>query len=74
VAATVPSFDPYDWRNGLQDSLIAFLHHCWEREKDAISTTPELHKAFLTLLTVVVSRGDSAAIALRDRVLGSAAA
>lgn len=53
--------------------LIAFLHHCWDREEEAISTTPEL-TAFLTLLTAVVSRGDSAAIALRDRVLGSAAA
>ena len=45
-----------------------------DREEDAISTTPELRRSFLTLLTAVVSRGDSAAIALRDRVLGSAAA
>jgi len=72
VAATIPSFDSYDWKYGLEGDLIAFLHHCWDRESDRISRTPALHAAFLTLLTAVVSRGGHAAIALRDRVVASA--
>jgi hypothetical protein len=73
VAAAVPSFDSSDWKYGLKGNLIAFLHTCWERERDTISRTPALHTAFLTLLTTVVSRGGHAAIALRDRVVGSLA-
>ena len=73
LATAVPALDSYDWRYGLEGNLIAFLHTCWERESDRISNTPALHTAFLTLLTTVVSRGDHAAIALRDRVVASAA-
>jgi hypothetical protein len=71
VAARLPSFDSYDWRHGLQGNVIAFLHACWARESDTISGTPALNSAFLTLLTTVVSRGDHAAIALRDLVVAS---
>jgi hypothetical protein len=73
LAATVPSFDSYDWRHGLEGNLIAFLQACWERESARISSAPSLQDAFLSLLTCVVSRGDHAAIALRDRVVNSAA-
>ena len=74
LAATVPSSDSYDWKYGLEESLIAFLHTCWDRERLRISADPAVQTAFLSLLACVVSRGGHAAIALRDRVVNSAAA
>jgi hypothetical protein len=74
LAATVPSLDSYDWRYGLEENLIAFLHVCWDREQQRVSGDPSLQGAFLSLLASVVSRGSHAAIALRDRVVNSAAA
>jgi hypothetical protein len=73
LAAAVPSFDSYDWKYGLEENLIAFLHSSWEREHQRISSDPSLQGAFLSLLACVVSRGGHAAIALRDRVVNSAA-
>jgi hypothetical protein len=74
LAAVVPSYDSYDWKYGLEDNLIAFLHTCWDRHHQTISTDPALQDAFLQLLSTVASRGSHAAIALRDRIVGSAAA
>jgi hypothetical protein len=74
LAGPVPTFDSYDWKYGLEDNLIAFLHTCWERESRRISSDPSLQSAFLSLLTCSVSRGGHAAIALRDRVVNSPAA
>jgi hypothetical protein len=74
LAAVVPSYDSYDWKYGLEENLIAFLHTCWERERHRISADPTVQTAFLSLLACVVSRGGHAAIALRDRVVNSAAA
>ena len=74
LAAVVPAYDRYDWKYGLEENLIAFLHTCWEREQRRISADPALQTAFLSLLACVVSRGSHAAIALRDRVVNSAAA
>jgi hypothetical protein len=71
LAAVVPSFNSYDWKYGLEENLIAFLHVCWEREHDRISGDPTLQGAFLSLLACVVSRGGHAAIALRDRVVNA---
>jgi hypothetical protein len=71
LAVVVPSFDSYDWRHGLEENLIAFLHVCWEREQEQISSDPALQGAFLSLLHCVVSRGGHAAIALRDRVVNA---
>jgi hypothetical protein len=73
LAAAVPSFDSYDWKYGLEENLIAFLHTCWEREYRKISGDSCLQEAFLSLLACVVSRGGHAAIALRDRVVNSPA-
>jgi hypothetical protein len=73
LAAVVPSFESYDWKYGLEENLIAFLHGCWELEHNRISGDPTLQGAFLSLLACVVSRGGHAAIALRDRVVNSSA-
>jgi hypothetical protein len=73
VAAALPSFDSYDWKYGLEEDLIAFLHACWDREHYGISSDPSLQGAFLSLLACVVARGGHAAIALRDRVVNAAA-
>ena len=73
-APVVPTFDSYDWRNGLEGNLISFLWACWERKREQISADPELERDFRALLTTAVSRGSHAAIALRDHVVGSAAA
>ncbi|WP_315837572.1 ATP-binding protein [Bradyrhizobium prioriisuperbiae] len=73
-APVVPTFDSYDWRNGLEGNLISFLWACWERKREQISADPDLERDFRALLATVVSRGSHAAIALRDRVVGSTAA
>jgi hypothetical protein len=74
LAPVVPNFDTYDWRNGLEGNLIAFLRACWERKGQQIAADPDLERDFRALLATVVSRGSHAAIALRDHVVGSAAA
>ena len=74
LAVVIPSYDSYDWKGGLEDNLIAFMHACWDRHHQAISADTTLEKPFLDLLAKLVSRGGHAAIALRDRVIGSAAA
>lgn len=71
LAAVVPAFDPYDWKYGLEENLIAFLRACWEREQGRIAGDAPLQGAFLSLLACVVSRGGHAAIALRDRVVNA---
>ncbi len=71
AATAVKSFDSYDWRNGMGDSLVDFLEVCRQRQSGAISATAELRDTFLELLSTLVSRGGHAAIALRDRVLAS---
>lgn len=74
LAPVVPNFDSYDWRDGLEGNLISFLWACWERKREQISVDPDLERDFRALLATVVSRGSHAAIALRDHVVGSAAA
>ena len=74
LAPVVPSFNSYDWRDGLEGNLIAFLRACWEHKGQQISADPGLEQDFRALLATVVSRGSHAAIALRDHVIGSAAA
>ena len=75
LAPVVPTFDSYDWRDGLEGNLIAFLRACWERKGQQISAEHRLGSGyFRALLTTAVSRGSHAAIALRDHVVGSAAA
>ena len=46
LAAVVPSFDSYDWKYGLEENLIAFLHTCWEHEQGRISADPSLQRMF----------------------------
>ncbi|MCS3926108.1 hypothetical protein M2175_001139 [Bradyrhizobium elkanii] len=74
LAPVVPTFDSYDWRDGLEGNLIAFLRACWERKGEQISADPDLERDFRALLTTAVSRGSHAAIALRDHVVNSATA
>ena len=71
LVPVVPTFDSYDWRDGLEGNLIAFLRACWERKGEQISADPDLERDFRALLTTIVSRGSHAAIALRDHVVGS---
>ena len=71
LVPVVPTFDSYDWRDGLEENLIAFLRACWERKGQQISADPALERDFRALLTTTVSRGSHAAIALRDHVVGS---
>ena len=67
VAKAVEFFDSYDWRDGIEDSLVNFLEVCRQRESAEISANAELREAFLGLLSTLVSHGGHAAIALRDR-------
>lgn len=72
VSAAANSFDSYDWKYGLEENVIDFLGLAWQREHRRISSDPTLRAPFLSLLAILASRGGHAAIALRDRVAGSA--
>jgi hypothetical protein len=68
LRAAVDGFHSYDWRHGLEDNVLEFLHVCWTQKRAQISTDPTLREAFLAILAVVTSRGTPAAIALNKRV------
>ena len=70
-ATAVKSFDSYDWKYGLEDNIIEFLHTCWQRESAHIKRDETLRTGFLSVLTILVSRGSHAAISLSNRVIGS---
>jgi len=74
VSKAVASYSPYDWRDDIEGNLIEYLNVCWLRERSAILDNADVKEAFFTLLASVVSRGSHAAIALRDRIAGSAGA
>lgn len=71
TSAAVRSFDTYDWKYGLEENVIEFLHTCWQREGERISRDESVRASFLAVLTILVSRGSHAAIALSSRVVGS---
>jgi hypothetical protein len=71
TSSAVRSFDTYDWKYGLEENVIEFLHTCWQREGERISRDESLRAPFLAVLTILVSRGSHAAIALNSRVVGS---
>jgi hypothetical protein len=71
LAPVVPTFGSYDWRDGLEGNLIAFLRACWEHKREQISTDVGLERNFRILLTTAISRGSHAAIALRDHIISS---
>ncbi|QEG38234.1 nucleoside/nucleotide kinase family protein [Roseimaritima ulvae] len=69
----MPSSSDYQfWRtHGIESNLISALHRCWEKHNQAVCTERDLQTAFLGLLTALSSRGNHAAMALRDRLLDS---
>jgi hypothetical protein len=71
TSSAVRNFDTYDWKYGLEENIIEFLHTCWQREGERISRDESLRASFLAVLTILVSRGSHAAIALSSRVVGS---
>jgi alpha-D-ribose 1-methylphosphonate 5-triphosphate synthase subunit PhnL len=71
VSSAVRKFDTYDWKYGLEDNVIDFLHTCWQRESAQIMRDSTLKESFLAVLTILVSRGGHAAINLNNRVSGS---
>jgi hypothetical protein len=71
TSAAVRSFGTYDWKYGLEENVIEFLHTCWQREGERIARDESLRASFLAVLTILVSRGSHAAIALSSRVVGS---
>lgn len=71
TSTAVKNFDTYDWKYGVEENVIEFLHTCWQRESAQIARDESLRSSFLAVLTVLVSRGSHAAIALNSRVAGS---
>jgi hypothetical protein len=71
MSAAVRTFDTYDWKYGLEENVIEFLHTCWQREGSRIARDETLRASFLAVLTILVSRGSHAAITLNSRVVGS---
>ena len=45
-APVIPTFNSYDWRDGLEGNLISFLWACWERKREQISADPDLETGF----------------------------
>jgi hypothetical protein len=70
-SSAVKNFSSYDWKYGLEENVIEFLHTCWQRESARIARDESLRAGFLAVLTILVSRGSHAAIALSNRVIGS---
>jgi hypothetical protein len=73
TSAAVRRFDSYDWKYGVEENVIEFLHACWQREGARIAQDELLRASFIAVLTILVSRGSHAAIALNSRVVGSIA-
>jgi hypothetical protein len=71
TSTAVKGFDTYDWKYGLEENVIEFLHTCWQREGERIARDQALRALFLAILTILVARGSHAAIALNARVIGS---
>ena len=71
LAPIVPTFDSYDWRDNVEETLITFLRACWERKGQQISVDPDLARDYRNLLTTAVAKGGHAAVALRDYVVSS---
>lgn len=71
VFSAVKMFNSYDWKYGLEENVVEFLHTCWQRESERIGRDPTLKEPFLALLAILESRGGHAAIALSKRVVGS---
>ena len=59
------------WQRRMSEYLVSALHRCWDRHADDVKAGGELQTAFNELLTALTSRGDHAAMALRERVLNS---
>jgi hypothetical protein len=71
VSSNLKAFDSYDWRYGLEESVIEFLRVCWQRHSEQIVRNSSHKEHFLDLLTIVASRGSHAAITLSAQVSGS---
>ena len=71
ASTTARGFDAYDWKYGLEENMIEFLHSCWQQAGASIAGDETLRASFLAVLTILVSRGSHAAIALNARVVGS---
>jgi hypothetical protein len=71
VFSAVSKFDTYDWKYGLEEAVIDYLHTCWQRESSRIMRDLALKEPFMAVLAILVSRGSHAAINLSNRVSGS---
>jgi hypothetical protein len=71
ASTAAKTFSTYDWRYGLEENAIEFLHICWQQEGGRIGRDETLRASFLSMLTILVSRNSHAAIALSSRVAGS---
>lgn len=55
----------------IESNLISALHRCWERHSESVCADRDLQSAFLGILMALASRGNHAAMALRERLLDS---
>ena len=74
IHAATQSFHDYNWRDGVQDSLVDFLADCWQHYSGTITGDPALRDMFLSLLKTLTARGSHAALSLSARVAGTSAA
>ena len=46
MSAAVRTFDTYDWKYGLEENVIEFLHTCWQRKAPALRGTRHCEHRF----------------------------
>lgn len=61
------------WDRDMERNLTNALDRCWETNQESVRNDQELQQAFLGLLIALSSRGNHAAIALKDRLVSSIA-
>jgi hypothetical protein len=71
TSVAVRNVGTYDWKYGLEENVIEFLHTCWQQEGSRIARDETLRGPFLAMLTILASRGSHSAIALNARVISS---
>ncbi len=61
------------WDRDMERNLTNALDRCWETNQESVRNDQELQQAFLGLLIALSSRGNHAAITLKDRLVSSIA-
>jgi hypothetical protein len=72
LAKGVKQITPDQWRYySLSDNLISVLCACWKKYRHEVETEPDIKKAFLDILNLLISKGNEDALVLLDQIVQS---